>query len=427
MRPRHERFGLVLGAIGVGVASVVAGSTGAAIAVAAVAGWGWWQAQRRCHEVETALARAEAEQAASQRDRAQQANDLSQLLALLSDVPVAIVWVRAGMVQWANQTACTWLALRPARHLGQPVVWFLPDTTCWSEAVRAGANGVTKTVQIGQRTFEWRLYWFAHTDTPESGLLWIEDATERQRVAAMRRDFVANVSHELRTPLTVLIGGLETLAERDFPLEPAQRSELIAQCEREAKRMLRLVRDLLQLAELESGAPPAFEWISVAALIDEAAELAWTLAPEGLTVTVALPEPLATAQLHGDEAELATALRNLVSNAVRYTPAPGRVTIGATAQGDALVLWVEDTGIGIPEEHLPRLTERFYRVDRARSRASGGTGLGLAIVQHVAERHGARLAITSEVGKGSCFRLDFPRPRWRVTTVAHNERNENQQ
>jgi two-component system phosphate regulon sensor histidine kinase PhoR len=165
----------------------------------------------------------------------------------------------------------------------------------------------------------------------------------------------------------------------------------------------------------------------VAALIDEAAELAWTLAPEGLTVTVALPEPLATAQLHGDEAELATALRNLVSNAIRYTPAPGRVTIGVTAHRDALALWVEDTGIGIPKEHLPRLTERFYRVDRARSRASGGTGLGLAIVQHVAERHGARLAITSEVGKGSCFRLDFPRQRWRVTTVAHNERNENQQ
>ncbi|WP_217126111.1 sensor histidine kinase [Hydrogenophilus thiooxidans] len=427
MRPRHERFGLVLGAIGVGVASAVAGWTGVAIALAAWAGWGWWQEKRRRYEAETALARVEAHQRASRHDRAQQANDLTRLQTLLSDVPVAIVWVRSGMVQWANQTACTWLALRPARHLGQPVVWFLPDTTCWSEAVRAGANGVTKRVQIAQRTFTWRLCWFAHTDTPDSGLLWIEDATERERVVAMRRDFVANVSHELRTPLTVLIGAIETLAERDFPLEPAQRSELIAQCAREAKRMLRLVGDLLQLAELESGAPPAFDWLAVAALIDEAAELAWTLAPEGLTVAVSLPDSLASAQLNGDEAELATALRNLVSNAVRYTPAPGTVTIGVTVEGEALALWVDDTGIGIPEEHLPRLTERFYRVDRARSRASGGTGLGLAIVQQIAERHGARLVITSEVGKGSCFCLLFPPKRWRIPAGAQSGRNANQQ
>lgn len=344
--------------------------------------------------------------------------------AWLAQAPVALVEVGGGNVVWANATARAWLLLDPERHTGQPILWFLPYPSWWA-AVRQTPNGMTATWQRDGSTLVWRLRWLGSDATERAdGLLWIEDWTERQRVEAMRRDFVANVSHELRTPLTVLIGALETLAERDFPLDPTTRSELLAQCDRYARQMERLVGDLLQLAELEGGKPPAKQWVPVADLLEEAAAIAEALAPPDLAIEPVLPPELQEGALYADPDEIACSLRNLVSNAVRYTPPPGRVTIGVAEVAGGVELFVADTGIGIAPEHLPRLTERFYRVDRARSRASGGTGLGLAIVRHIADRHGAELVIASTVGQGSRFALRFPVKGWRT---AQSGWNENQQ
>jgi two-component system phosphate regulon sensor histidine kinase PhoR len=197
-------------------------------------------------------------------------------------------------------------------------------------------------------------------------------------------------------------------------------SGYLEQVHAQAVRMQRLVEDLLTLAQLEGTQPAPARWVEVAELLETVATQARSVAPDGLTVEVALPpEPCA---ILGVRTELESALGNLALNAVRYTPAPGRVVIGArsvkNAEGE---LFVRDTGIGIAPEHLPRLTERFYRVDRARSRDRGGTGLGLAIVNHVAQRHGARLLIESTLGQGSEFRLRFPSARWRWSEANRSE------
>jgi len=386
------------------------GVTGLGWGVAAVAALGWLSASRRQRLSDRSAAEGRTLSNLAPTNEQQQ---LDRWLRLLDAAPVALVEVQRGGVLWANATARQWLALDPQRHAGRPVLWFLPYPSWWEE-VRKSRDGMTGAWQRDGEPIVWRLRWLGQSSGSDvDGVLWIEDWTERQRVEAMRRDFVANVSHELRTPLTVLIGALETLSERDFPLDPQLRSDLIAQCERQGQQMLRLVRDLLQLAELEGGAPPAKGWVTVVELIDEACEVGAALAPEGLTVTAELPESLASAELYADATEIASALHNLVSNAVRYTPPPGEITIGATERDGRLVLFVADTGIGIAEEHIPRLTERFYRVDRARSRASGGTGLGLAIVRHIADRHEALLSITSALGKGSRFALEFREGTWR--------------
>ncbi len=386
------------------------GVTGLGWGLAAVAALGWlrsFRRQRLCDR-STAVGSVLSKSAPTKEQE-----QLDRWLRVLDAAPVALVEVRSGGVLWANTTARQWLTLDPQRHAGRPVLWFLPYPSWWEE-VRKSSDGMTAAWQRDGITIVWRLRWLGQSSgSGDDGVLWIEDWTERQRVEAMRRDFVANVSHELRTPLTVLIGALETLSERDFPLDPQLRSDLIAQCERQGQQMLRLVRDLLQLAELEGGARPIKGWVVIAELIDEAVEVGIALAPEGLNVATELPESLVSAELYADADEIASALRNLVTNAVRYTPPPGKVTIGATERDGRLILYVADTGIGIAEEHIPRLTERFYRVDRARSRASGGTGLGLAIVRHIADRHEALLSITSALGKGSRFALEFPARGWR--------------
>ena len=210
----------------------------------------------------------------------------------------------------------------------------------------------------------------------------------------MRRDFVANVSHEIRTPLTVLSGFIETL--RNLPLSEAERTRVLALMTQQADRMHTLVSDLLTLAQLEgSPRPPADRWVNVAPLWARAETDAKGLSKgrHQLVFTAADDRHLLGAQVAGSESELLSALTNLVSNAVRYTPDGGRVEViwQVQAGGSGEVI-VRDTGIGIERDQLPRLTERFYRVDGSRSRDTGGTGLGLSIVKHVVQRHGGQLS-----------------------------------
>ncbi|MBV9696200.1 MAG: phosphate regulon sensor histidine kinase PhoR [Gammaproteobacteria bacterium] len=238
-------------------------------------------------------------------------------------------------------------------------------------------------------------------------LLLVRDVTRQMRLEAVRRDFVANASHELRSPLTVISGYLETLAQ-----DPSLEADLkgpIAEMRRQAERMTNIIHDLLELSrleeteEIEGGVP--VDVAGLAALLRKDV-LARPVHPH--EVRLRIESPL---QLLGDEPEIHSAFSNLVDNAAKYTPPEGSIEIRWWSDDEGGHFAVSDTGMGIPPEHIPRLTERFYRVDQGRSRATGGSGLGLAIVKHVLQRHGASLEVRSELDSGSTFTCHFPAER----------------
>ncbi len=237
-------------------------------------------------------------------------------------------------------------------------------------------------------------------------LLLLRDITERIRLSKMRRDFVANASHELRSPLTVISGYLDSLA--DDEQMPAAWEKPVAQMQGQAARMRHMLGELLELSRLESaGSIGAQEEVDVAGLMADV-----KLAFEGHAgIAEIVVDTRSTARLLGSAAEVETVLVNLLSNAVRFTPPDGRITMTWRSDADSAEIVVADTGEGIDPEFIPRLTERFFRIDKGRSRDAGGTGLGLAIVKHVLARHDAELTITSEPGEGSEFRCRFPLDR----------------
>lgn len=237
-------------------------------------------------------------------------------------------------------------------------------------------------------------------------LMQIKDVTQTDRLDRMRRDFVANVSHELRTPLTVLAGFLETLQE--IELGPEEQARYLGMMAEQSERMQSIVQDLLTLSSIESAPPPDNDVVDMANLIDKLRRDAEALSADRHTIVV---ETDGQGDLRGAEPELVSAFGNLVSNAVRYTPTGGTIRLIWRASAQGAEFAVEDTGIGIDPKHIPRLTERFYRVDRGRSRDVGGTGLGLAIVKHSLNRHQALLDIKSTPGAGSRFAARFPAGR----------------
>jgi two-component system phosphate regulon sensor histidine kinase PhoR len=235
-------------------------------------------------------------------------------------------------------------------------------------------------------------------------LLLAQDVTDLQKTEAMRRDFVANVSHEIRTPLTVLIGFLETMQSID--LAPDQRNRYIGLMMTQSTRMKSLVEDLLTLANLEANT--SFAPMQEFDVVAEMAAL--KIDAEALSAGRhrIVFEVTTQTGLYGERRELHSAFSNLISNAIRYTPEGGQITVcWSLSPNRHGIFSVTDTGPGIEAVHLPRLTERFYRVDGSRSRDTGGTGLGLAIVKHIATRHNAQLLISSVVGEGSTFKLRF--------------------
>jgi two-component system phosphate regulon sensor histidine kinase PhoR len=235
-------------------------------------------------------------------------------------------------------------------------------------------------------------------------ILVTHDATDTERIEAMRRDFIANASHELRTPLTVIVGFLE-IAMADPGLDVTTRTAHLTLMTEQAQRMQRLIQDMLTLSRLESDEfPLKRERVDIKILVESIAAEARALSGGRHTIEVAVDGP----DVMGSMEELRSAFANLASNAVRYSPNGGTIRLAWSRGPDALSFAVTDCGIGIDPEHIPRLTERFYRVDKSRSRETQGTGLGLAIVKHVLLRHGGKLTITSQPGKGSTFAATLP-------------------
>lgn len=240
--------------------------------------------------------------------------------------------------------------------------------------------------------------------TTDGAVVVIEDVSERLRLEAIRRDFVANVSHELKTPTGALILLAETI---DGETDPSVIARLVRRMGGEAERLSRIIDDLLDLSRIEFNEAPERALVAVTDFVNEAVAGVQGLA-DGLEVTVAVdPLPLGVA-VHGDRRDLVSAVQNLVENAVKYSDADGTVEVTAELADGTLTIAVADHGVGIPARDIERIFERFYRVDRARSRSTGGTGLGLAIVRHVAANHGGSVGVSSVEGEGSTFVLSLP-------------------
>ncbi|MDZ7674269.1 MAG: ATP-binding protein [Acidimicrobiales bacterium] len=235
-------------------------------------------------------------------------------------------------------------------------------------------------------------------------LVVIEDVTERQRVDAVRRDFVANISHELKTP----VGGIGVLAETLLTEDDLGIiGRLAERMHHEAMRASRTIDDLLELSRIEAGEASLRDPVPVHLVLAEAVERA-TTAAEHRGITIDLVEPSRRLELLGDRRQLVSAVFNLLDNAIKYSSDGSSVVVSAATDGPSVQLWVADRGIGIPRRDLERIFERFYRVDRARSRETGGTGLGLAIVRHVASNHGGEVRVDSREGEGTTFTLVMP-------------------
>ena len=349
---------------------------------------------------------------------------LKDFLSAIQASPNGVLMLDANaQIEWCNQTAATHLGIHPERDVMQRVGNLLRDPIF--TAYMAVENPVDPVVIAGHRhrvERPVRISVQRHRYGEGKQLLLTRDVTLLEQAEAMRRDFVANVSHEIRTPLTVMSGFVETL--QTLPLNADEQKRYLGLMAIQAVRMQGLVEDLLTLSRLEGSPIPNFSnTMPLMGLMQTcesearglSAAISQGAAPQIIQFDV--NPSLVGAWLMGEARELQSALSNLVSNAVRYTPVGGQIHVNVDSGTDgALLISVLDTGPGIAAEHLPRLTERFYRVDRSRSRESGGTGLGLAIVKHVMQRHGGSLSITSEVGQGSCFKLVFPSTRWRLPT-----------
>jgi two-component system phosphate regulon sensor histidine kinase PhoR len=346
---------------------------------------------------------------------------LKDFLSAIQASPNGVVMLDAhAQIEWCNQTAATHLGIHPVRDVMQRVGNLLRDPIF--TAYMALDNPTEAVVMAGHKhrlERPVRISVQRHRYGEGKQLLLTRDVTLLEQAEAMRRDFVANVSHEIRTPLTVMSGFVETLQTLDLSVDEQQR--YLGLMSVQASRMQGLVEDLLTLSRLEgSPIPSLLNDLPLQGLMQsceqEARGLSETIrnGSSAQNILFNIDPLLEGAVLLGEVRELQSALSNLVSNAVRYTPAGGSIEVVAEKETDgSLSIHVRDTGTGISVEHLPRLTERFYRVDRSRSRESGGTGLGLAIVKHVMQRHSGTLSITSELGKGSCFKLNFPVNRWR--------------
>ncbi len=323
-------------------------------------------------------------------------------------LPDGVVLLDAhGHIEWCNPIASRYLGLDEQRDVGQPLVNLVrhPDLAAY---LARGEFAEPLTLRLARS--EGRVLSLAIISYGEAQkLLLASDITLAEKVETMRRDFVANVSHELKSPLTVVAGFLETLTDGDVRLDEARRQGYLIMMREHTGRMQRLVEDLLTLSALEASSGLSDESVvDVAALLAGVRDEAVALSAGRHRIALRVDDPVL---LLGNPQELRSAFGNLVSNAVRYTPAGGEIKLGWGRRGAQALFSVRDTGPGIEARHIPRLTERFYRVDQSRSRGTGGTGLGLAIVKHVLTRHQAVLEVESEPGRGSHFSVAFPAPR----------------
>ena len=342
---------------------------------------------------------------------------LQDFLSAIQASPNGVVLLDdEGKIEWMNQTACEHLGLQMPRDLQQHIV-HLVRSPAFTKYFAQDQHD--KEIQFDAPGTAWgktrHLSLHLHHYGQGKELMLTRDVTALVLADAMRRDFVANVSHEIRTPLTVLAGFVETL--QSLPLDAAETARYLDLMSVQASRMQTLVADLLTLSQLEGSPPPgAQDLVEIPALLQQIESDAQSLSAVQSHSETAVHRLVFDApevsQVLGSRNELFSAFSNLVSNAVRYTPAGGEVHVSVRRTPDGgMTFSVHDTGPGIAPEHLPRLSERFYRVDRSRSRETGGTGLGLAITKHVIQRHGGSLSIESQLGKGSTFSLHLPAAR----------------
>ncbi|MBV8125438.1 MAG: phosphate regulon sensor histidine kinase PhoR [Paucibacter sp.] len=350
------------------------------------------------------------ERAVRDRDRTiqQERNELLQMLTAIEASPNGVLMLDAeDHIRWCNRVAGDHFSLNPERDRQQRITNLVryPAFVSYLQAGQFAAPLILMNTR-GKATLSVVVSPYGNG----MKLVLSVDVTESERAEGMRRDFVANVSHEIRTPLTVLSGFIETMGS--LPLTESERRRVLVLMGQQTQRMQTLVSDLLTLAQLEGSPRPASDrWVKLDGLLAR-------VLSDGLALSAGRHQLEVFTQTHLEvaavETELYSAIANLVTNAVRYTPEGGQIQLSwrRTADGGGEVC-VADTGVGIAREHLPRLTERFYRVDGSRSRDTGGTGLGLSIVKHVIHRHGGELLIQSEPGKGSKFRLTLPAMRLR--------------
>jgi two-component system, OmpR family, phosphate regulon sensor histidine kinase PhoR len=338
------------------------------------------------------------------------------LLAIQASPNGVILLDDEARIDWCNDTAASHLGLDVKKDRLQHIVHLVRDPLF--TRYFAQENHPSEVLIDGRSTSVSNLRKLSvqlHKYGDGRLLLLSRDVTEVVKAEAMRRDFVANVSHEIRTPLTVLGGFVETL--QSVPLDANDIQKYLHLMAIQSDRMQSLVADLLTLSQLEvSQSPTGQDYVSLPDLINQVISEA-----NALTSLIAdqfsgqkhelIFDQAPCLYVMGSKSELFSALSNLVSNAIRYTPLGGLVHLSFSQTDDRLTISVKDTGPGIASEHLPRLTERFYRIDQSRSRETGGTGLGLAITKHVMQRHGGELQIQSELGKGSTFNLIFPASR----------------
>jgi two-component system phosphate regulon sensor histidine kinase PhoR len=417
--------GLLLGPAEAAIPGMFVGAAAAVVAIAIVdrlggrrlLGWlrggregaaprdaGFWG--EIAYRIERALRGAE-QDARLERER------LAQFLSAIEASPNGVLLLDEGdHIEWCSARAADHFALDPQRDRLQRMT-NLVRVPAFVAYLQAGAFDEPVVFQAprDRRTLSVRVRPYGEGQK----LVLSQDMTEQERSEGMRRDFVANVSHEIRTPLTVLSGFLETLA--NLPLTEVERRKVVLMMTQQAQRMATLVEDLLTLAQLEGSPRPAADrWVELAPVLGlvEAEARALSAGRHALHF-----EGMPGLEVAGAPNELQSAIGNLVNNAVRYTPEGGRIDVKARVLPDGSgEVAVADTGPGIAREHLPRLTERFYRVDGSRSRETGGTGLGLSIVKHVVQRHGGELDIRSEIGKGSVFRIVLPAARVRLRAGA---------
>ncbi len=325
----------------------------------------------------------------------------------------AVILNDANEIIIANRAAKGLAGLKRKKDRGQRVDNILRDPAL-TRLLHAEDNAISVDIESPVSDGAW-LNCRVVAYGPNQKLLLLRNVTERMVLNKMRRDFVANASHELRSPLTVIAGYLDSMAEDQHV--PEDWAEPVRQMQEQSRRMTQIVSELLELSRLERGGSASADvTVDVAGLL-ESAQGAFGGRPGVPTIVLDTESP---AQLRGDRAEIESVITNLLSNAVRHTPPDGEVRLSWRSSKNGADLVVSDTGGGIAEKDIPRLTERFFRVDRGRARTDGGVGLGLAIVKHALHRHDAELQVTSKVGEGSEFRCHFPRERLVIgLPVAH--------
>jgi two-component system phosphate regulon sensor histidine kinase PhoR len=347
------------------------------------------------------------------REKTELAAALEQFRSAMEALPDGVIFMDTQRrILWMNRLAEDLMFLSQNKDSGKPIEHMIrePEFVSYLQHADFSEPLMYHPTRRDEACYMVSVIDYGH----ERSLMTIRDLTQLEKLENVRRDFVANVSHELKTPLTVISGFIETLQAHHTTLPDDKRQRYLDLAHAQALQMNRLVQDLLTLSSLEASTAFADETaVNIDRLAQDALISAESLSAGRHQIHCALPPDL---RIRGSASALRSIISNLVNNAVNYTPEGGQIDIGWEHTASGGCLFVKDTGIGIPPNHLPRLTERFYRVDQGRSRDTGGTGLGLAIVKHALSRHQGALHIDSEPQVGSTFSACFPAQRISYTT-----------